>query len=98
MIHKKTPDSMNHIGRRNSIVYDVHEEKTFIFRVDFHYNGQWSHKTDDIVSENASGDSDDNANDKENKAKEHRILRFYDEYSFTFYSVFIREGQGSLNP
>ena len=94
---------MNHISRRNSIVYDVHQEKTFIFRVDFHYNGQWSPGTHDIVSENASGNSENDDKDKENKAKEHRILRFYsatknaDGYSFTFYSVFIREGQGSMN-
>ena len=94
---------MNHISRRNSIVYDVHQEKTFIFRVDFHYNGQWSPETDDIVSENASGNSEIDGQDKDNKAKEHRILRFYsatqnpEGHSFTFYSVFIREGRGSLN-
>ena len=91
---------MNHVSRRSSRVYDIHEEKTFICRVDFQYNGQWSPdspETDDIVSENASGNSENDGQDKDNKAKEHRILRFYDEYSFTFYSVFIREGQGSLN-
>ena len=88
---------MNHISRRNSIVYDIHEEKSFIFRVDFHYNGQWSPENLDIANDNANSIKDE-------KAKEHRILRFYsatpmstDEYGFSFYSVYIREGQGSLN-
>ena len=91
---------MNHISRRNSIVYDIHKKDSFIFRVDFHYNGQWTPENHDIANDNASNKS---AKDLENKAKEHRILRFYsatpngEEYSFPFYSVFIREGQGSLN-
>ena len=79
---------MNHISRRDSRVYDVHEYDHFMFRIDFYYNGQWSSDKNNQGINNANDkgvDSDlgetaaqnGNKNGHKNKTQEYQILRFF---------------------
>ena len=86
---------MNHISRRTSRFYDIHEYPQFIFRVDFYYNAQWNSKKQNqsIVIDNL-GDTQ-NECEHDDGAKKYKILRLFtvseSQTDFTYYSIYIRE-------
>lgn len=90
---------MNHISRRTSRFYDIHEYNQFIFRVDFYYNGQWkSNKENQGIGNDNIADTQISKNQIE--IPKHKILRFFtaenkdtetEDAEFTYYSVFIGE-------
>ena len=79
---------MNHISRRDSRVYDVHEYDRFMFRIDFYYNGQLnldennqgplnSNKNDVDTDLGETAAQNGNKNGHKNETQEYQILRFF---------------------
>ena len=92
---------MNHISRRTSRFYDIHEYPQFIFRVDFYYNGQSNSKEQNQGSDKDNLVGTRNGCEHDDGPKKHTILRLFSVSEsgtdFTYYKIYISEDRGSPN-
>ena len=90
---------MNHISRRTSRFYDIHDYPQLIFRVDFYYNAQWNSKKQNQGTGNDNSADTQNGCEHDAGPKKYKILRLFtiseSGTDFTYYSIYISEDRGS---